>query len=111
MLGGDRFLETAPANADKRQAVEWILDRYDGSHPSMAYFGDDDKDEEAFREILRRGGFPVLVGSRQVETRALIRLSSPREVREWLEELVMTAGNGRHPERMGKSSVDEHKPV
>jgi trehalose 6-phosphate synthase/phosphatase len=92
LLGGDRFLEAAPANANKRWAVDWMLDQFGGPDPLTVYFGDDDKDEDAFSTILHRGGLPIVVGSRQPDTRASIRLHSPQNVREWLAALLPGVG-------------------
>jgi trehalose 6-phosphate synthase/phosphatase len=88
LLDGDRFLEAAPANAGKGASVDWILDRFAGQGAQAVYFGDDDKDEEAFDVVRRRGGLPVVVGERRPETRASIGLQSPEEVRAWLEALL-----------------------
>jgi trehalose-phosphatase len=99
LLGGDRFLEAAPANADKRLAVDWLLDRFAGRGAYPVYFGDDDKDEEAFDAIRCRSGLPIVVGERQPETRALVRLHSPENVRVWLEDLLtLDAGAPKNPE-------------
>ncbi|MBN1438250.1 MAG: bifunctional alpha,alpha-trehalose-phosphate synthase (UDP-forming)/trehalose-phosphatase [Anaerolineales bacterium] len=97
LLGGDRFLEAAPANASKRRTVDWLLDGYGSPRMLPVYFGDDDKDEEAFGAVRRRGGIPVVVGSRQPETRALIRLQNPQAVRERLEAFLDWAA--RSPDR------------
>jgi trehalose 6-phosphate synthase/phosphatase len=93
LLGGDRFLEAAPSNADKREAVDWILDRFGYQRDIPVYFGDDDKDEAAFTAIRRRGGFSFVVGDRQLHIRAFLRLQSPQDVRTWLEALL-TIKNG-----------------
>ncbi len=99
LLGGDRFLEAAPANADKRLAVDWLLDRFAGRGAYPVYFGDDDKDEEAFDAIRCRSGLPIVVGERQPETRALVRLHSPENVRVWLEDmLTLDADAPKNPE-------------
>jgi trehalose 6-phosphate phosphatase len=88
LLGGDRFLEVAPAMAHKGRAVEWLLDHEAAPDALPVYFGDDDKDEEAFAVIRRRGGIAIVVGQRQLSSPATERLPSPIEVREWLRLLV-----------------------
>lgn len=88
VLGGDRFLEVAPATAHKGQAVEWLIDRMCAPGALPVYFGDDDKDEEAFAVIHRRGGLSIGVGPRTMLTHAVERVPSPEIVREWLREFL-----------------------
>jgi trehalose 6-phosphate phosphatase len=91
ILGGDRFLEIAPAAAHKGQAVEYLFDRLALRGAGSIYLGDDDKDEEAFAVIRRYNGLPVLVGTRQVDTVALVRLPDPPQARVWLEAIAEAA--------------------
>jgi trehalose-phosphatase len=91
MLGGDRFLEVAPAAAHKGQAVEWLLRQYAFPDALLMYFGDDDKDEEAFAVVRRRGGISILVGQGQRTTQAAYRLDSPDAMRGWLRLLGQVA--------------------
>lgn len=88
ILGGDRFLEVAPAMAHKGRAVEWLLANDALPEGLPVYFGDDDKDEEAFEVVRERGGVPVVVGVRRGRTAAVARLASPADVRNWLRQLV-----------------------
>lgn len=88
ILGGNRFLEVAPAAAHKGRAVEWLLDHDAMPDALPVYFGDDDKDEEAFEVVRGRGGVPVIVGPPRGETAAIVRLESPEAVRTWLSQLV-----------------------
>ena len=89
ILGGDRFLEIAPASASKGNAVEWLLDHMPLAAALPVYFGDDDKDEEAFAVVKQRGGIPIGVGKpRGATTQAVERLASPSEVRTWLESFL-----------------------
>ncbi len=90
LLGGDRFLEVAPAAAHKGEAVEWLLDHGGLTDALPVYFGDDDKDEEAFATVRQRGGIPIGVGSRKL-AHALEYLPSPEAVRAWLEQIAMGA--------------------
>jgi trehalose 6-phosphate phosphatase len=85
ILGGHRFLEVAPAAAHKGQTVEWLLDHEPLPNALPVYFGDDDKDEEAFAVVRKRGGIPIVVGEARGTTQALVRLESPTGVRDWLE--------------------------
>ncbi len=91
ILGGDRFLEVAPTTANKGGTVNWLLGREPSFGALPVYFGDDDKDEEAFTVIRGRGGIPVVVGARQDVTTALVRVSSPDAVRRWLQVLQKAA--------------------
>jgi len=91
ILGGDRFLEAAPSAAHKGQTVDWLLDQIHDSGALPVYFGDDDKDEEAFAVIRRRGGIPIGVGARFPLESALERLPSPEAVRGWLRRFLEDA--------------------
>lgn len=100
MLGGDRFLEVAPTLADKGQSLSTILKRFpwgkggeDGGEQKQAdiiYLGDDDKDEEAFKVVLKNGGTPIVVMAKDRPTQALYYLRSPGAVRRWLTSLIET---------------------
>ncbi len=88
VLGGDRFLEIAPSAAHKGWSVEWLLEH--GRFPDAlpVYLGDDDKDEEAYPIVRQHGGIPIIVGSREPMTNALVRLPSPQQARELLSQLI-----------------------
>ncbi len=92
ILGGYRFLEIAPRLAHKGQTVAWLLEQQILPGALPVYFGDDDKDEEAFDVVRDHGGIPIVVGEPRGPTRALARLESPAKVREWLE-LFMRVGS------------------
>ncbi len=91
ILGGDRFLEVAPSAAHKGRSVEWLLKQQGFPGALPVYFGDDDKDEEAFGVIREHGGFPIIVGTRQPTTQARVRLASPQDAREWLQSFIALA--------------------
>lgn len=88
VLGGDRFLEVAPANAHKGQTVAWLLARRRSANALPVYFGDDDKDEEAFSVIRRHRGIPIGVGTRFPLTLAFEHIPSPETLRDWLRKLL-----------------------
>lgn len=94
ILGGEHFLELAPATAHKGKTVTWLLSHHTLPNGLPVYFGDDDKDEEAFAVIREYGGIPVIVGSRQPNTRALARIKSPVITREWLKAVSQAAQEG-----------------
>ena len=88
MLGGNKFLEVCPIVAAKTKAIEFILENEPVSGGIPVYIGDDDKDELAFATVRKHRGIPIVVTSEERATQALYRLSTPRAVRAWLEELL-----------------------
>lgn len=86
-LGGHRFLEVGPAIAHKGQTITYLLDGQHSDDDLLMYFGDDDKDEEAFEVIKARNGIAVLVAAEPRPTVADFRLNSPTEARRWLASL------------------------
>lgn len=92
ILGGDHFLEVAPVAAHKGHTVEWLLDQIHAAGALLVYFGDDDKDEEAFAVIRQRGGIAIGVGQRYELAQADARIASPEVVRDWLRRFRDDAG-------------------
>jgi trehalose 6-phosphate phosphatase len=90
VLGGHKFLEFGPQSAHKGKTVQRILEQYPWPGALLVYFGDDDKDEEAFEVIQANQGLAVVVARQPRPTRADFRLESPAQVRRWLEELILT---------------------
>lgn len=88
ILGGHKFLEVAPLDANKGKTVEYLLEHFPWSESLLIYIGDDDKDEEAFRVIKTQGGIPILVAGEHRESEAQYQLESPSAVLEWLELLL-----------------------
>lgn len=91
ILGGHRFLEVAPALADKGKAVSYLLKEFPLPNARPLYVGDDDKDEEAFPVIHANGGVAAKVFQPSQASRSTIAdylLASPNDVLEWLESLV-----------------------
>lgn len=78
------FLEVAPALAHKGKTVEWLLSQNPLNKELLVYFGDDDKDEEAFEVVQRLGGYTVLVGNPRRSIKANEHLPSPDTVHQWL---------------------------
>lgn len=89
VLGGHKFLEVGPKLAHKGRTVSYLLDEYPLPDAQLFYLGDDDKDEEAFGVIQEQKGIAILVASEPRETRADYRFESPRDVRQWLEMLLV----------------------
>jgi trehalose-phosphatase len=88
LLGGYKFLEIAPKNADKGLSVSFLLERYLGSNTLPIYIGDDDKDERAFPVVQEFGGIAGCVCSPPRKTCANFTFDSPNETRKWLQILL-----------------------
>jgi trehalose 6-phosphate phosphatase len=88
ILGGNRFLEVAPSDADKGIAVRQLWQRYPLPGAVPVYIGDDDKDESGFRTVNELGGITILVAEVERPSLARYRLSSPESVRSWLDSVV-----------------------
>lgn len=90
ILGGNKFLEVAPTISDKGQSLSTLLKRFAWPGARILYFGDDDKDEEAFKVVLQHDGIPIVVSRTPKQTLARYRLESPANVRAWLQTLAET---------------------
>jgi trehalose-phosphatase len=88
ILDGNRFLEVAPLIADKGQSVSTLLNRFPWPGADIVYIGDDDKDEEAFKVVVKNQGIAILVAPVPRETAAQYRLENPQEVRKFLRVLL-----------------------
>lgn len=85
LLEGRMVLELRPEGADKADAVRAFLGEppFAGGRP--IFIGDDVTDQAALAEVQRLGGLSVAVGDR---VHAMMRVSGPRDVRVFLEELA-----------------------
>jgi trehalose 6-phosphate phosphatase len=83
-----RFIEFAPIKANKTFAVRRIINEFITEDALPVYIGDDEKDEEAFFEVIKLGGYAVRVSSQLIQTRAQFQMTDPSEVRSWLQDLV-----------------------
>ncbi len=88
LLDGDRYIEIAPAHASKGETVEWLLSHYPIPREIPVGFGDDNKDEDAFAVIQRRGGYGIGVGHRYPLPEVDERVESPEVVRSWLRSFI-----------------------
>ena len=88
LLGGHKFLEIAPTEADKGNTVQYLLQHASQGNFFSIYLGDDDKDERAFPIVQASGGLAGRVCNPSELTRADFRLSSPQDTRDWLENLL-----------------------
>lgn len=88
VLGGYKFLEIAPAIADKGRSLATFLERFPWPGATVIYIGDDDKDEKAFSVVREREGVSIVVAAEPRPSLALLRLLNPGEVRRWLISLA-----------------------
>ena len=88
LLGGDKFLEIAPVEANKGLTIEYLLSSRPLEGTLAVYIGDDDKDEEAFKVIIKNGGIAIKVCRQPCETTAQLHLGSPADVRQLLTTLL-----------------------
>jgi trehalose 6-phosphate phosphatase len=86
LLGGHKFLEIAPREADKGNTVTYLLQRSKTNLIFPIYLGDDDKDERAFPVVQAHGGIAGCVCHRPRATQADFQLQSPHATRQWLAE-------------------------
>ena len=85
LLEGRMVVELRLAGANKADAIREFLGEapFKGRRP--IFIGDDVTDEKALEQVERIGGLSVAVGDR---VRAMLRVSGPRDVRVFLEELA-----------------------
>jgi trehalose 6-phosphate phosphatase len=95
ILDGDRYVEVAPANADKGRAVDWLLTHYPVDRDLPVGFGDDNKDEAAFAVIQQLGGYAIGVGHRYELPNVDARLDGPAQTRAWLHSFLTAAIEAR----------------
>jgi trehalose 6-phosphate phosphatase len=91
ILGGHKFLEIAPVLANKGSTVTYLLANYTWPEAWLAYLGDDDKDQEAFKIVKSLDGLAVLVlhpNGLTSDANIDYVFESPREVRAWLKILA-----------------------
>jgi alpha,alpha-trehalase len=89
MTGGKRVHELRP-NIDwnKGHALRWLLRKLklDGPDLVPVFMGDDETDEDAFKEVAK-DGVSIRVGHDAADTNARYRLRDTEEVRRFLERL------------------------
>ncbi len=88
ILGGYKFLEIAPVEANKGKTIHYLLDLIDMESALPIYVGDDDKDEAAFKAINERDGISILVSKEPRNTHAALHLEDPASARAWLEAIL-----------------------
>jgi trehalose 6-phosphate phosphatase len=88
ILGGHKFLEIAPKEADKGNTVDYLLQEVAQNHIFPIFIGDDDKDERAFPVVQAYGGLAGCVCGSMRSTQANFILTSPQDTRAWLVDLL-----------------------
>ena len=87
LLGGHKFLEIAPQEADKGNTVAYLLQQDKQTICVPIYLGDDDKDERAFPTVQQFGGLAGCVCNPKRSSCADFFLESPQQARDWLKKL------------------------
>lgn len=92
LLDFDGGIEIRVPGHDKGQAVETILEEVGDA--AVAYLGDDQTDEDAFRALGAIGekGFRVLVREHVRETAADVWIKPPEQLIEFLENWLLASG-------------------
>ena len=83
---GKAITELRPDGVDKGTALQWLLDRHEGT---PLVLGDDVTDEDAFAVAREVGGHAVLVAEEPRETNATLRIDGPDEVVDLLRRLAV----------------------
>lgn len=87
LLEGRMVVEVRPQGATKAEAIQEFLNEAPFLGRRPIFVGDDATDERALEYVERVGGLSVAVGDR---VRGMVRVSGPRDVRVFLEELAAT---------------------
>ena len=85
ILEGRKVLELRPRGTTKADAIRAFLAEPPFAGRRPIFVGDDVTDEAALADVERMGGLAIAVGDR---VNAMLRVSSPRDVRAFLEELA-----------------------
>lgn len=83
---GKKVIEAKPGGCNKGDAIRKFMAQPPFAGRRPVYVGDDVTDEDGFAAVNALDGLSVKIG--EGETRALLRLESPAELRSWLQALV-----------------------
>ena len=108
LLGGHKFLEIGPAQANKGLTLRYLLQEHAWPGCLPVYVGDDDKDEEAFEVIQKQGGVAVVVAAQPRASHADCRLASPQAVRQFLGQL---AASKESPTKCANETLSPVQPA
>lgn len=87
LLDGDHVLEIKPVEHDKSTAIEAFMQEEPFSGRTPVFIGDDTTDLDGFAAMKRFNGLAIAVGSR---IPGKSRLAAPRDVRAWLESILVS---------------------
>ncbi|XP_071687052.1 probable trehalose-phosphate phosphatase C [Rutidosis leptorrhynchoides] len=97
MTRGKKVLEIRPSiKWNKGDAVKYLLETLGLNKSSDVfpiYIGDDRTDEDAFKVLRERGGYPIIVSSTPRDTKALHSLRNTSEVQTFLDRLSRWGSN------------------
>jgi len=86
LLDGDHVVEIKPVEHDKSTAIQAFMQEEPFSGRTPVFIGDDTTDLDGFAAMKRFNGLAIAVGSR---IPGESRLEGPRDVRAWLEGLLV----------------------
>jgi trehalose-phosphatase len=87
VTAGKKVVEIRPpVDWGKGSAVVWLARRLHAAPGSVMFIGDDQTDEDAFKQVRRLGGTAILVGHRRTE--AAWRVRGPSDVAEILTRIM-----------------------
>jgi trehalose 6-phosphate phosphatase len=86
VLMGKCVVEIRPRHLTKGTAIDRLMHHAPFRGRTPIFAGDDCTDEDAFEVVNRLGGVSVHVGT-SASTRAQFRLSSPQQLRAWLQQV------------------------
>ena len=87
LLDGDHVVEIKPIEHDKSTAIEAFMQEEPFTGRTPVFIGDDTTDLDGFAAMKRFNGLAIAVGSRIPGEK---RLAGPRDVRAWLESLLVS---------------------
>ena len=87
LLDGDHVVEIKPVEHDKSTAIEAFMQEEPFNGRTPVFIGDDTTDLDGFAAMKRFNGLAIAVGSR---IPGESRLDAPRDVRAWLESLLVS---------------------
>jgi trehalose 6-phosphate phosphatase len=87
LLDGDHVVEIKPIEHDKSTAIEAFMQEEPFTGRTPVFIGDDTTDLDGFAAMKRFNGLAIAVGSRIPGEK---RLAGPRDVRAWLQSLLVS---------------------
>lgn len=88
LQGNDHFIELCPPEADKGNAIRYLMNANLRKDQMPIFLGDEDRDESAFEAVRELGGVAILVAEIPYASKANYYIPNPVMVRKWLEDFV-----------------------